>query len=519
MSKRILLVGVGPAPDPNAERLYAPALRLWAMTHTLLRAGHHVLVAEAGFGEEAGEESSRDGASASAAGGRDAFARPRIARVDLRWQHADLPLTPDLAAQGMREIAAEFRPDAIVTTTDVMALAAARSRLSVPLYVDYFGEPMAERQAQGAVHDSDAALYDAWAYLLPVLLRADRFSVCSKPQRYALLGQLGAAGRLNRHTCYHDLVDVIPQGLSYESHIQPSGTFDLRGKVVPPEATVVLFLGGYNTWVDENGLFAAMEEAMSLDPTIHYVSTGGAIEGHNTVTFERFRTMVENSRFRHRFHFLGWIPTYQVGDVCDQANIALNLDRWTHEAEFGLRNRIYLWMVLNTAVVTTALSEEIRMFADRKLVRAVPCGDPHAVSTAVLDLARHPDARALMTRRAQDFIVNEYSFERLMKPLRDWAESPSLAPDRLAALGQATRTMPATPRPATPTPSPGAGLAPADTPPVIAVENPLVDAQSRFLDMESVLARERQARQQAEQKLADLQGSKVGKLFKSVFKK
>lgn len=512
MAQRILLAGVGPLPDSNAERLYAPALRLWALMHTLLRAGHTVLVAEARFGEK---PDPAQPATPAGPGGADAFTKPRIARVDIRWQNAHIPLDPDLAAQALREIAAEFHPDAIVTTSDVMALAAVRSRIPVPLYVDYFGEPMAERQAQGAVHDSDAALYDAWAFLLPVLLRADHFSVCSKPQRHALLGQLGAAGRLNRHTCYHNLVDVLPQGLSYETHIEPTGTVQLRGKVVPPESVIVLFMGGYNTWLDEKTLYSAMEEAMSMDPAVHFVSTGGAIPGHNTLTFERFNSYVENSRFRSRFHFLGWIPTYEVGDVCDQADIAVNIDRWTHEAEFGLRNRLYMWMLRDTAVVTTAVSEEIQMFAARKLVRPVKCGAPHDVAAAILDLTRNPEARAMMVKRAHDFIANEYGFDRLMQPLREWVESPSLAPDRLAVMGEAVRASSAGGRGAAHPASPS----PAATPPPVEVANPLAEAQARFLDVESVLAREREARIEAEQRLAGHQGSRVGKLLKSVFKK
>ncbi len=511
MPHRILLAGVGPLPEANAERLYAPALRLWAMMHTLLRGGHHVLVAEARFGEK-----NQDG-SLPTSPPSDALARPRAVRVDLRRLHAPIPLDPDRAAQALRELAAEFRPEALVTTTDVMSLAAVRSGLTVPIYCDFFGDPLAERQIQGAVHDSDAGLLDAWKHILPALLRADHFSACSKAQRFALLGQLGAAGRLNRHTCYHNLVDVLPQGLSYEQHIEPTGTLQLRKTVVPPEAIVVLFTGGYNTWLDERTLFVALEEAMSMNPAIHYVSTGGDIPGHNTVTFEQFKKLVENSRFKNRFHFLGWVPTYQLGDICDQAEIAINLDRWSEEAELGLRNRLYLWMVHNTAIVTTAVSEEVQMFAARKVVRPVACGDSHAVASAILELAKSPDAREMMTQRACDFLLHEYSFERLMRPLAEWADSPGLAPDRLASMGEATRRA-AAQRPVTPA-APDSVPGSAAPPPPAKVENPLAETQARFLELESVLEKERQARMEAEKRLASLEGSRVVKFYKSIFKK
>ncbi len=518
MGNRILIAGVGPLPQSNTDRLYAPALRLWAMTHMLLQAGHHVLAVEAEFGSKPTAEEppptsvfppdgSQPGPSAPAG-------RPKIARVDIRWQRANVPLDPDLAGQAFRELAAVFHPNALVTTSDVMALAAVRSRLPHPLYVDYFGDPLAERQAQGAVHDSDEALYNAWAYVLPVLLRADHFSTCSKPQRYALLGQLAAAGRLNRHTCGHNLVDALPQGLSYEKNMEPTGTFPLRGNVVPPDSVIVLSLGGYNTWLDERALFAAMEEAMSLHPAIHFVSTGGEIPGHNTVTFQRFKSYIDNSRMKNRFHFLGWIPTYQVADVCDQADIGINLDRFTHEAEFGLRNRLYMWMLNQAAVISTALSDEIRLFASRNLIRAVPVGNPHVVAEAILDLTKNPEVRKSMCQRAREFITKEYHFERLMRPLAEWAESPGLAPDRLAALGEATRTAAAR-RPSAHG-DPAHPLTPDLEEEPVAVDNPLARAQSQFLDIESELTRMREAQAEAQ---AGREESRLAKFYKTIFKK
>ena len=233
--RRILIAGVGPLPDPHAERLYAPGLRFWSYAQALWNAGHQILVAEAFFDDAAREAGNKPAVSADEAQTPPPTAIAQT-RKEIRRQHAQIPLQPDLAAQALFTLTQQFRPEAVVVLTDVLALAAVRSRLPQPLYVDYNGDPMAERQMQGAVYDCDTALYDAWAYMLPVLLRADHFSACSNAQRFALMGQLAAAGRLNRHTCSINLIDVIPPGLGFERALDPTGMTKIRGAVVPPRS-------------------------------------------------------------------------------------------------------------------------------------------------------------------------------------------------------------------------------------------------------------------------------------------
>lgn len=512
MGNRILIAGVGPTPRPQIERLHAPGLRLWAMTQTLLAAGHHVLMLEARFGTSAPPSSPEGGSGEeTSAEERTVGGGIAVTRVDLRWQRAVIPLEPEGASRALRDLAQGFHPDAVVTTTDVMGLAATRSGLPQPLYVDYFGDPMAERQMQAFVHDSDESLAAAWAYLLPVLLRADRFSACSGAHRHALLGQLSAAGRLNRHTACGELVDCLPQGYSYERHIEPRGQYVLRGKVVPEQAVVVLFTGGYNSWLDEKVLYAALEEAMTRDPAIHYVSTGGDLPGHNTATFERFQALLERSRHRERYHFLGWVPTHALGDICEQSDVAINLDRPSLEAEFGLRNRLYLWMGCGVAVVSTTVSEEIAMFAAKNLIRGVACGDAHSTAEALLELARAGELREQMSQRARRFITTEYTYERLMRPLADWAKAPSMAPDRLAAMGDGIRNH-----------SQGSRRRDEETVAAVepvAIDNPLAHAQRVFFEAQEALEAERRARGEAQDRLARLEGSRLVKLRNLFFRK
>lgn len=517
MGKRVLLCGVGPLPDAQGEKLFAPGLRTWAMHRALFEAGHTVLVAEATFGENPGGGPTDPGADLEAA-------RREFRRIDIRWQHTKIPLSPERAAPVLAELARTFRPEAIVTTTDVMALAVVQSGLPQPFYADYNGDPMAERQIMGWLHGNDAALADAWRTMLPVLLRADRFGACSGAQRAMLLGQLSAAGRLNSKTACQELVDSLPPGVGYESHLSPPGVYDLRAdRNIPADAVIVLFTGGYNTWQDEETLFSAVEEAMVRDQRVHYVSTGGGLSGHSTKTFERFMARVDASRNRHRYHFLGWIESRRLADVIGQSTLAISLDIPCYEAEFGFRNRVNLWLELGLPCVTTPISEGVRILAEHYCVYAVPPRDPHRVADAILDLGRDPDRRRAFVVKAKAYLEEHGNAVKLLAPLAKWCNEPALAADRLAALGELRRAD-------------SAGSATRSDIPLRTTQQPLTDhdakdlelvmpqneltrAQSDFLRAEAALAEERAAREALESRLAQLEGSRVVQAYKKIFKK
>ncbi|MBI5155459.1 hypothetical protein HZA57_09495, partial [Candidatus Poribacteria bacterium] len=93
------------------------------------------------------------------------------------------------------------------------------------------------------------------------MLRADAFGVCSAPQEHALTGELGAAGRLNAATCGHRLVHLLRPALPFRAEFASPPAPFLRGPRVPPDARIILFTGGYNTWLDEEALFRAVSRA------------------------------------------------------------------------------------------------------------------------------------------------------------------------------------------------------------------------------------------------------------------
>lgn len=405
---RVLLVGVGPLPHRELRRLYAPGLRLEAFLGALERAGCEVLLGEIYFAD-IGEPF-----------------RPRSgARIR---EHRQLSGTREAITAQLNAWVENESPDAVVALTDVGALSVTRTEFAGPLHVDYFGHPMAERQQLAAVHGNDEALHGQWLDVLPVLLRADRFSACSNDQRLALIGELGAAGRLNAATDRYPFVEIVPPTLSFTEPLVAANRAILREKGIPDGARTILSSGGYNTWMDPETLFRGIEEALRRDPRLHFVSTGGAIEGHVEVVYTRFVELVEKSPLRERFHLLGWVPHTELTDLMLGADVGVNCDFATYEGELGCRNRLYGWLWAGMRVVTTVSSEPTRRLVEQGWAREVAAGDWLGLGAALVEEASKGRPGDLAERQAR--LRAQWAPERFFGAFTEWVRKPTRAPDR-----------------------------------------------------------------------------------------
>lgn len=419
-AKKVLVLGVGPTPPEKPPRLHAPGLRLWTLARFLATRGYETVMGMVGF-----------------AGGKDdSTATPTTQSDDTlvpeSFPHGvtayRLPYHIESAARHVRALHARHSPRCVISTTDFMNLVAITAHLPVPLWLDFMGQPMAERQLLADIHGSDEGLRGQWEYVLPSLLGGDRFSVCSQRQRCMLLGELGAVGRLNCHTVRNSLVEVLVPFHLFDVKFRHTRTV-LRGIHVRGDDFVVLWSGGYNTWTDVETLYEGLERAMAQQPSIVFVSTGGAIPGHDDRTFARFRELVEKSPRKSRYKFCGWVPTEDVQNYYLESNIALNVDRWSIEGEVGYRTRLLDWILAGLPVVTTVLCELSQELADRNYVTPFKIGEPQDLGIQLAALAN--DCADAMTRTAQ---AREYLREKLhpdaaLAPLAAWAADPQPAPD------------------------------------------------------------------------------------------
>jgi glycosyltransferase involved in cell wall biosynthesis len=330
-------------------------------------------------------------------------------------------------------------PRSVVATTDLVAAAVARQiPPEIPLWVDLYGDPVAEGQLLAALHAHDGGLAPLVGRMLALLTRADHFSVCSQAQRHAMLGQLGLAGRLSAAACHQALVSVLPAmqfGDPLGDPPKPRAESPLRGPVVGADAVVVLWSGGFNTWTDVPTLFEGLSRVMAQEPRLHFVCLGGGIDRHNPGTYDAFVQRVESAEQRTRFHLLGWRSREETMAFVAEADICLNIDAVCHEAELGTRTRLLEWAQAERAICSTSLSEMTRGLVDAEALEPFEPGNAESLSAALLKLARDDARRTTLGKNARAHAETHWTPETAGGELAAWARNPTRAPDRVADQG------------------------------------------------------------------------------------
>lgn len=407
---RVLAVAVGiPALVP-ARHHAGPGMRAAHFATALARAGHEVLLLCI-QPEDAALPVSLEVEVAGGTAPRCVFVRERqITDADVRGQME------------------RFAPDALVGVTAYAASVATRLGTTLPMWADIFGDLMAEAQAKAVLVGNDAPLVHFWKLLGPVLERADRFSAVSGAQARALVGQLGLAGRLSAATAGERLVEVIPCAAEPRADDGDGGRA-LRGEVVPADAFVVLWSGGFNTWCDVETLVEGVARAMRADPRVHLVATGAAIRGHDERTFERFRELVAGSRVAERFHLLGWVESSCLARVYSEADVGVHVERDLYERELGGENRVVEWLAHGVPCVTTARSELGRSLVRRGLALHATPGDPDALAATLLRALAERPALTTTATAGRAFARAHLGFDATAAPLVAWCGQPHRAAD------------------------------------------------------------------------------------------
>ncbi len=414
--KRILVVGFAPLPFERERRLGALCFRTWHVTLALLAAGHEVtLVAVRMAGAY---EQERD--------------RPRALRFrggHFTYYSLDHATFED--GRMLQDLCERTQPEAIVAVHAYATWAASRLSSQAPLWADLNGYAMTEAQSQAAVVGNEAPVSEAWKWERAAIARADAFSVVSMRQKFALIGELAAIGRLKGTSYGEDRIHYMPNAVEPESYRHARRV--LRGTLVGEKDFVVLWAGGYNTWTDVDTLFEGLTSAMQEEPRLRFVSLGGAMPGRDETTFYRFRTLVEGSDLADRFVFAGWVPNENVPDYYFESDIGINVDRYSYEMLIGCRYRILDMVRAGLPVVTSLGTEISHVIEQERLGATFAPGDAEGLKNALLSLARDETRRRRSAGRARDYVLKHRLLEDVMRPLQRWAQEPSSSPDRLSA--------------------------------------------------------------------------------------
>ncbi len=424
---RILVAGIGPIPHEAPEKLFAPGLRVWGIARQLAGQGHSVMLVCGEFGDT-GKGATTKGylLEPSQAMTQGQITRIHPKPVKLNRQNNDW-------GQLIASEACGFKADAAVGTTDVMNHALARAKLNIPIWMDYFGDPMAEQQMLAYRHKSDDGLIERWGLVAPALARADRVSGCSSEQIGALFGQMSVVGRLGRFTAEEILVEKIPPWIENimppQGNAAPTRKKIVRGKDCPQDAIVVIQTGGFNTWLDVENLFHTLEFAMTSNPKLHFVSTGGGIPGHYEKCYELFTELLQKSGHPDRYHLLGWIPMQDVPNLISEADIGLNVDLNIVEGRLGTRNRLLDWLAGGLAVISTPGCELAQVVGREGHLAIVPHNKPHEIAKVILEMAADPNRLKATGDRASKYVREQYSATKCLEPLTKWARQPKSASD------------------------------------------------------------------------------------------
>ncbi len=435
--QRILVCGLCPLPFENTSQNYGPGIRTWQLASGLAADGHELRVLAMvipGVYEES-----------------ELVADETVDGIPIRRLDGAVFLDPEVIR---REILG-WRPTALVGATVYGSLALAQCESELPFWADQFGHVMAEAQAKAALEGENWPIPRWWRMVHPVISRADRISVVSERQRYAAIGELGAIGRLTGETCGYEFTSVIPCGLVQDAFDVEPATPIVRGREAPEDAFIVLWSGGYNVWSDVETLFGGLEAAMSEEASLHFVSTGGAIEGHDASTYARFLELIAGSRHRARYHLAGWVKRELVPQYVAEADLGVLTDRPMYEGTLGSKNRVVQWMATGLPSAYNRVGDIGDYLAEGRLGLTFPVGDSQALAQSLLWAARNRDALADMTDRAQRACVRDFSFEATTADLREWAAAPIHAPDFRQAASRTPFDFEETPpEPAPPDPVP-----------------------------------------------------------------
>ena len=406
---KVLIVGAYPLPECSKNRLTAPSTRTSQITNTLLSEGHEICLVCVNLDPSLGENG----------------------KYKIK-HHKSLSMHVYEEARFSNRVLAkhekDFAPDCIISISCYLPIyCTGMLKTSKPILFDTCGDIMSEAQLRASIENTDRPVEEFWKMLEPALLRGDAFSVISERTRFALIGALGAVGRLNKMTAGFEFIHVMPPSICKTP--KESGKNVMRGEFVDNDDIVVLFSGSFNAWLDPETLYEGLELAMTKNPKIKFVVTAGGVKGQCTETFKRFRQMISKSRNKKRYIFRNWVPSEELCAYYSESNMGINIDFESYEALLGSRNRVLDWLAAKLPVISTATCELTEELANLGYIKSFSCGNSEEMAEAILEIGENEEKYKITSKEAAEYVNNKYSDSATTELLRKWVSDPHRAPD------------------------------------------------------------------------------------------
>lgn len=404
---KIMILGIGPLAIDDTQKFHSGGNRAWHLTKPLLDKGFEVTLVCMRITDHSNQDVPQEQVRT-----QDNLTYYNVDEVSL-FANNDY----------LRSLVQKHQPNALIGACAYPASRAVVISDELPVWADIHGYPMGEAQAKSAQTKEDGYLHHFWNIYRPVLQRADRFSVTSERQRMALIGELGVMARMNQYTFGEDLVTQIPiawdDNTPYAPHTREQD-----------EPLHVFFSGGYNNWCDVDTLFAALEMAMESDSRIRFLSTGGAIDGHDEISYPKFVEKVNQSKFKDRFDLRGWVSRSELEECQAKAHLGINVDLPCYETLIGARNRITEFLARGIPVLSTLGTEISQILFYKGAILTAPIQQPLALASEIKLAANHPKKMQQLSEQGRKLFEQQYTFHTSTGDFVEWCRNPIRSGDR-----------------------------------------------------------------------------------------
>jgi glycosyltransferase involved in cell wall biosynthesis len=239
------------------------------------------------------------------------------------------------------------------------------------------------------------------------------------------LGRLASLGRLNKETFDWNFVEVIRNATEILESEKKSELSAKTRNLLPKSGKKVFWLGGYNNWADTETLFEGLEKAMTKNKDFYFVSTGGEIKGLAKNNYQKFRSLINNSKFKDRFIFLGWISTAEIPALFKEVNLGICADLLCTETLTGARNRLNEMMKFGLPVLTSKGSEIAEIIKTCDAGEVFESGSANDLAEKLLKMLSDPKKYG---ENGQKYVKN-YDFKTSVKAVSKYIKTPQKAPD------------------------------------------------------------------------------------------
>ncbi|MGC8740860.1 MAG: glycosyltransferase [Candidatus Sumerlaeaceae bacterium] len=432
---KVVVFGCGPMPCEPEFAVTAPGARTWQMVQTVVNGLILADVPDPQVLVIALDSVRRDTANAPLSFdlALDA-ALLHETEAPATVQFTYLPLSIEgfkLMGQGKWPEILNDTPDAIVATGSAQPYATAAlyaRHVARPLWVDVFGDPLAELQSRAELfperkEENDSFYYHTWKLLMEALMQGDIFSTLSTRQRFSLIGHLGVAGRLNRSTRCYEFVHPIPYGVFPASAPQMPEPHDHA-------FFVVMWCGSFNTWMDVDTLALGIVKAWQKNRRLRLLIAGGACPGYNERSFQRFSELIRRENASEAIRLVDWQPYGELNKLYAEADVGLSIDRPTYEAMLGSRTRLIHFLLAGKPVISTTPTELAEDLERAGVLLPFRMGDPDHLAEVLLAAGERSAELCELGRRGREYVLTRYHGRIIGAALIEWLANPTYAPDK-----------------------------------------------------------------------------------------